>query len=71
MRAYAQLGGFTILTKDADHAVLARQGAIEPSVIWLRLGNCSTPAVEALLRAHVAAIDELQAGRRGPVLELP
>jgi predicted nuclease of predicted toxin-antitoxin system len=71
VRAYAEIGGFTILTKDADHAALARYGPAEPRVIWLRLGNCSTSAVEALMRAHLKSIDELQAGLRGPVLMLP
>jgi len=70
VRAYAKLGGFTILTKDVDHAALARQFATKPRVIWLRLGNCSTRAVDALLRARLADIQSLEAGHGGQVLEL-
>ena len=71
VRAYARLGGFVILTKDADHSKLAREDGRPPRVVWLRIGNCATAAVEALLRARQLDIVELDAGRRGLVLQLP
>jgi predicted nuclease of predicted toxin-antitoxin system len=30
-------------------------------IIWLRLGNCSTKAIEALLRSRASAIEEFLA----------
>jgi predicted nuclease of predicted toxin-antitoxin system len=47
---YAKLHGLTIVSKDSDfHEHSVRVGA-PPKVIWIRLGNCTTAAVEMLLR---------------------
>ena len=47
---YAAQHGLAIVTKDADF----RQGSFlqghPPKTVWVRLGNCSTKSVEALLR---------------------
>ena len=32
-----------------------------PKVIWLRLGNCSTRAVERLLRERIASVERFEA----------
>ncbi|HEX5011317.1 MAG TPA: DUF5615 family PIN-like protein [Planctomycetota bacterium] len=71
LRAYARLGRFIILTKDRDHARLARDEGRPPRVAWVRVGNCTSTAVEELLRARRPDIVELAAGRRGLVLEVP
>lgn len=49
---YAQNNGFTVVTKDADfHEYTIVRGS-PPKVIWIRRGNCSTIAIEELLRTH-------------------
>ncbi len=48
--AYALTGGFVIVTKDADYRDLSIARGHPPKVIWIRLGNCPTSAVAALLR---------------------
>ena len=47
---YALAGGFVIVTKDADYRDLSIARGHPPKVIWIRLGNCPTSAVDALLR---------------------
>ena len=48
--AYALEGGFVIVTKDADYRELSIARGHPPKVIWIRLGNCPTSDVAALLR---------------------
>jgi predicted nuclease of predicted toxin-antitoxin system len=50
--AYAAANGFTIVSKDADFQQRALLLGYPPKVIWVRLGNCTTTSVAALLRAH-------------------
>jgi predicted nuclease of predicted toxin-antitoxin system len=44
--------GHAIVSKDEDFAERALLSGPPPKVIWIRLGNCSTAAVEALFRDH-------------------
>jgi len=44
--------GYAIVSKDLDFAERALVQGPPPKVIWIRLGNCSTADVEALLREH-------------------
>ena len=53
---WAQSAGFAIVSKDVDFADLAVRLGPPPKVIHLRLGNCTTPEVEAVLRAHIVEI---------------
>jgi predicted nuclease of predicted toxin-antitoxin system len=46
-----------IVTKDQDYNKLARGGADEPRVLWLRCGNCSNEKLEALLLDHWIRIE--------------
>ena len=48
----AASGGFTIVTKDDDFRQRSFLLGAPPKVIWVRLGNCRTADVEALLRAR-------------------
>ncbi|HEX9982042.1 MAG TPA: DUF5615 family PIN-like protein [Thermoanaerobaculia bacterium] len=41
-----------------------------PKVVWLRIGNCSSEAVERLLRAHATVIHELERDPERVILEL-
>ncbi len=54
--AYAIEHGYAIVSKDLDFAERALVQGPPPKVIWIRLGNCSTAEVEALLREHDDAV---------------
>ena len=56
---YARDGGFAIVTKDADYQERSLIQGYPPKVIWIRLGNASTDEIEAVLREHRVAIDQL------------
>jgi predicted nuclease of predicted toxin-antitoxin system len=47
---YAKLHGLMIVSKDLDFYDRSLRVGAPPKVIWLRLGNCTTAAVEMLLR---------------------
>jgi predicted nuclease of predicted toxin-antitoxin system len=53
---YAAREGFVLVTKDEDFHRLSVFRGFPPKVIWVRLGNCSTADVIALLEQHRAAI---------------
>lgn len=50
--AHAAAQGLVIVSKDSDFQHRALLLGHPPKVVWVRLGNCSTAAVEALLRAR-------------------
>lgn len=53
---YARQQGYTLVTKDADFADLSTRFGPPPKVVWVRLGNCTTQAVEEVLRQHRVAL---------------
>ncbi|MBV8858603.1 MAG: DUF5615 family PIN-like protein [Acidobacteria bacterium] len=56
----AKREGFLIVTKDADFSDLCLLRGFPPRVIWIRLGNCKTQAVEAIIRRHHDKIEALE-----------
>lgn len=50
--SHAAEHGFTIVTKDDDFRQRSVLRGPPPRVIWVRLGNCRTSDVEAVLRAR-------------------
>lgn len=50
--SFAAQNGFTIVSKDSDFQQRAFLYGHPPKIIWVRLGNCTTAAVTALLRAR-------------------
>lgn len=58
---YAGQHGFAIVTKDADFRQRSFLEGHPPKVIWIGLGNCSTGAIEALIRKHARDIDDFLA----------
>ena len=56
---YARAEGFVLVTKDADFSELSTLRGFPPKVIWLRLGNCTANQIEAVLRRHLDAIQNL------------
>ena len=48
--AYALAHGYTIVSKDSDFQIRSIIDGHPPKVIWIRIGNASTNAVENMLR---------------------
>jgi len=67
---HARTHDFMITSKDEDFAELAVLRGAPPKVIWLRLGNCSTAAVERVLRSNFAVIGDFAIDPERVVLEL-
>ncbi len=67
---FARREGFTIVTKDEDIVDLAILRGAPPKVIWVRIGNSTTSAVEALLRRNVEAIEAFAINEDSVILEL-
>jgi predicted nuclease of predicted toxin-antitoxin system len=66
---YAGKNGCVIITKDEDFISLSPQTGAKQQVVWVRLGNCRTPALLAAFEdALPALIRALQQG--GSVVEL-
>ena len=66
----AKANSFIFVSKDQDVAELAILRGAPPKVIWLRIGNCKTTAVEQTLRANLLVIREFVADPERVVLEL-
>jgi len=50
--AHAGQHGYVLVSKDNDFRQLSFLRGAPPKVVWLRIGNAPTRAVEALLRAR-------------------
>ena len=55
---YAHDNDYFIVSKDSDFRNRSVIHGYPPKVIWIRIGNCSTSAVEHSLRNHFANIKE-------------
>jgi len=54
--AHAAAGEFVIVSKDDDFLSRSLVRGPPPKVVWVRLGNCTTADVEALLRSRYADV---------------
>lgn len=54
--AHAAANEFAIVSKDVDFQQRALLMGHPPKVVWVRLGNCTTADVAALLRKHHATL---------------
>ena len=68
---YARSHGFIIVSKDADFHQRSLLLGSPPKVIWVRLGNCATVAVEDVLRRHAADVQRFAADATATFLILP
>jgi predicted nuclease of predicted toxin-antitoxin system len=68
---YARNNGYTIVSKDSDFYQRSLALGFPPKVIWVRLGNCSTVAIEQLLREHVATLEQFEMDATATFLALP
>ena len=64
---YAADHGYVVVTKDADFAERSLLEGPPPKVVWIRRGNCSTRAIERLLREGHADFEVLE-GSEAPLL---
>ncbi len=69
--AYAAARGLAVVSKDADFRHLSATLGSPPKVIWLRMGNGPTVAVEALLRSRATDLRAFLSDPVASVLELP
>jgi predicted nuclease of predicted toxin-antitoxin system len=67
---HAKRQGFTIVSKDTDFEQRALLLGHPPKVIWIRLGNCTTDAVAALLRAKRQDLEAVAADAAASFLAL-
>ena len=67
---YAALHGFVLVSKDADFHQRSFVRGAPPKVIWIRLGNCRTNQIEALLRAHVQEVETFTRDKEATFLAL-
>lgn len=70
MFEFARSRGLAIVSKDADFVDLAITRGAPPKIVWLRIGNASTPSVAALLRQEADAIAALLADPAVSILAL-
>ncbi len=54
--AYAREHDFAVVSKDDDFRSLSLVNGAPPKVIWLRIGNASTAAIEAFIRSALLKI---------------
>lgn len=59
IRKFAGENGFIMVTKDADYSELHSLFGAPPKIIWIRHGNCSTRAIENILRDNFDGISRL------------
>ena len=67
---FAAANGLTIVSKDVDFHHRAVLYGSPPKVVWLRVGNCPTTAVETLLRDRLADLLAFEADPVATFLEL-
>ena len=65
---YARLNGFAIVSKDEDFHQLSFLYGAPPKVVWIRLGNCTTAAIEDTLRRHYTDLVNFEANEEGSFL---
>jgi len=53
---YAKDNGFAIVSKDSDFEERSVLRGHPPKIIWLRVGNCASAEIEALLRSAAPTI---------------
>ncbi len=63
--------GYCIVSKDSDYYHLSILHGHPPKVVWLRLGNCSTQAIQDCLSRNSRVILDFLADSAESVLLLP
>jgi len=67
---FAKTHGYTIVTKDEDFNDMVLHYGMPPKVIWLKVGNCRTAEIEAILRKNLSAIRAFLKDGERSILEI-
>jgi len=67
---FAEEFGYTIVTKDSDFNEMVVAWGAPPDVVWVRLGNCTTDAIERALRASSDQLEMLDDSEEIGLLEI-
>ncbi len=67
---YAHDHGFVIVSKDAEFHQRSLVLGAPPKFVWIRLGNCSTDDILALLRGHHPKLRAFEADQDAAFLVL-
>jgi predicted nuclease of predicted toxin-antitoxin system len=67
---FACENGFTIVSKDFDFYQRSLLFGFPPKVIWIRRGNCTTEALEQILRERRSDIERFHRDKRHAYLIL-
>ena len=67
---YAKERGFVIVSKDSDFHQRSFLIGHPPKVVWIRRGNCSTAAIESILREHRDDLVRFAQSEQGAYLAL-
>lgn len=67
---YAQEHGFGIISKDSDFRQLSFLHGSPPKLIWIRRANCTTAAIEEILRARFEDLERFMANTEAAFLAL-
>jgi predicted nuclease of predicted toxin-antitoxin system len=67
---YAKTYEFVIVSKDSDFHQRSFVLGHPPKVVWIRRGNCSTAAIETILREHRDDIVRFAESEQGSFLAL-
>ncbi|MBV9788774.1 MAG: DUF5615 family PIN-like protein [Chloroflexi bacterium] len=57
---YAKRNGYMIVSKDSDFHQRSFVLGYPPKVIWIRRGNCSTKAIELILRDSIETVTKFE-----------
>jgi len=67
---YAKAQSFVFLTKDKDFASLSLAWGAPPKVILLQTGNCSTQAIERIIRSNAVRLADFETDAKRSLLIL-
>jgi len=68
--AYARENEYVIVSKDEDFHQLSFLHGAPSKVIWIRIGNCTTAAIEGVLRDQYSTIVRFHSDAQGAFLVL-
>ena len=56
---YALERGYVLVSKDTDFCEMAILKDFPPKVVWIRRGNCTTSAIESILKEGQETVEKL------------
>lgn len=68
--AFARDGDYVIVSKDSDFRELCAARGAPPKVVWLRIGNSGTGAIQRLLEQNRVALEAFEADHEEAFLVL-